>query len=205
MCLAEIKTGKKAGTQCDRPSGYGTDHPGLGRCNLHGGNLPGHIKHTANAELSMLVEEPVHMDPNQALLWCVSLAAQDIRWINAQIAELEQAQCVPLTTVSESGTGPQGEIDKVVERREPARVQHMIRERFQAEERLARYSKMALDAGVAERLVTMAEQMADLIAPLLASVLAEFGIDPIAARPAIEKHMRDIEGTVATPRSLLAA
>lgn len=203
MCLAGIKSGKNAGKECERPAGYGTDHPGLGRCNLHGGNLPAHIKHQANAELSLLVEEPVHMDPNEALLWCVSLAAQDVRWINFQIASIEEHEHIvaPVKEATETGESPQGEVDKTITTKEPARLHFLIKERFSAEERLARYSKMALDAGVAERLVKMAEQMAGLIAPLLNEVLEHFNIDPSEARPVIEKHMRTLEGTtVGAPR-----
>ena len=33
----------RAGTPCRRPAGWGTDHPGEGRCKLHGGSNP--IKH----------------------------------------------------------------------------------------------------------------------------------------------------------------
>lgn len=33
----------RAGTQCQRPAGWGTDHAGQGRCKLHGGATP--IKH----------------------------------------------------------------------------------------------------------------------------------------------------------------
>lgn len=206
MCLANIKSGKKAGTQCERPAGYGTDHIGLGKCNLHGGNLPAHIKGTANAELSLLVEEPVFMDPGQALLWCVSLAAQDIRWINMQIAAIDEDDhiVVPIKTAEETGTGPNGPVDREITTKEPARLNFLIKERFAAEERLARYSKMAIDANVSERLVRMAESMAELITPLLAKLLDEFDIDPVKARPIIEAHMRDIEGSVATPPRLAA-
>jgi hypothetical protein len=31
---------KKSGGTCRRPSGWGTDHPGVGRCKLHGGASP---------------------------------------------------------------------------------------------------------------------------------------------------------------------
>ena len=38
-------TGRQSGQPCKRPAGWGTDHPGAGRCKLHGGvgqvNLPG--------------------------------------------------------------------------------------------------------------------------------------------------------------------
>lgn len=36
-CLAQTR----AGTPCRRPSGWGTRHPGQGRCKLHGGSSTG--------------------------------------------------------------------------------------------------------------------------------------------------------------------
>lgn len=34
---------KKDGSPCQKPAGWGTDHPGIGKCKLHGGASP--IKH----------------------------------------------------------------------------------------------------------------------------------------------------------------
>lgn len=189
-CGAYIKKTRK---WCDRPAGFGTDHEGLGPCRLHGGNLAPHIRSgvVANAELSLLVDEPVSIDPAQALLWCVTLAAQDIRWLNSRIAELETYRVRPKTT--EQGIGMQGPIDKTT--KGPVELNGLIQQRFQAEERLARFSKMALDAGVADRLVRLAERMGELIAPMLSGILDDLGIDKAKARPVVERHMRDIEGS----------
>lgn len=41
MTVCAAKTRK--GSPCQRPSGWGTPHPGIGRCKLHGGATP--IKH----------------------------------------------------------------------------------------------------------------------------------------------------------------
>ena len=35
----------RAGTPCRRPAGWGTDHPGEGRCKLHGGKSPRGLLH----------------------------------------------------------------------------------------------------------------------------------------------------------------
>src|SRR5690554_3423726 len=35
----------RAGTTCKKPAGWGTDHPGVGKCKLHGGASTKNIKH----------------------------------------------------------------------------------------------------------------------------------------------------------------
>lgn len=41
ICGARKRGGDKKGEPCQRPAGWGTDHPGTGRCKLHGGSLKG--------------------------------------------------------------------------------------------------------------------------------------------------------------------
>lgn len=43
MIVCGAKT--RAGSPCQRPAGWGTDHAGKGRCKLHGGNAGAPIKH----------------------------------------------------------------------------------------------------------------------------------------------------------------
>lgn len=50
----------RSGTPCRRPAGWGTDHPGEGRCKLHGGaSLKGHLhpryKHGRYAQHEIVV------------------------------------------------------------------------------------------------------------------------------------------------------
>ena len=90
---------------CDRPAGFATDHEGIGFCFKHGGTSGNFIRNVATAELSLLLEEPVEIDPTQALLWCVALAAQDVRWLNNQIAGLRSPAHRPRTRERGSTAG----------------------------------------------------------------------------------------------------
>ncbi len=45
--ICEAKT--RSGTPCKLPAGWGTDHPGTGRCKLHGGKSTGPPKNNKNA------------------------------------------------------------------------------------------------------------------------------------------------------------
>lgn len=183
---------RKSGGTCDRPAGFGTDHVGVGSCRLHGGNLPSQLKAAAKYDLQYLINEADEMDPSEALLWCVSLAAQEVRWINSHIATVsEPTHMMPMQgTMSKDG---------------PAFFMEdfdlWIKARQSAVDRLARYSKMALDAGVAERMVKMAEKMGDLIAPLLQGILNELNLSPAQQRAAPEivgTHLKLLEAKVGT-------
>lgn len=64
--------------------------------------------------------------------------------------------------------------------------------------RLAKNSKIALDAGVREREVRLAEALGSRLVELLDAVLSdeELGIDPAAGRRVAARHLRAIEATV---------
>jgi hypothetical protein len=139
--------------------------------------------------LKTLLEEPQNdIDPSEALLWCVSLAAQELRWINERL--LNVTEPTHLAPVGNLG-GPQGGVVGMQEE-----FDIWIQARVHAIDRLARYSKMALDAGVAERMVKLAERMGDLIAPLLQGVLEDINLTPDQQSRAPEivgRHLRLLE------------
>lgn len=72
---------------CTRPAGWGTSHAGVGRCKLHGGSTPSHVKAGAaalaeqetRAVLAQLDVPPVN-DPLTAL---AELAGQVVAWQRA--------------------------------------------------------------------------------------------------------------------------
>jgi hypothetical protein len=154
---------------CKRPAGYGTDHPGVGRCKQHGGNSPSGIKSAAViiGEGSILTGKtvmgiPVEMDPADALTKCIAIAAGEVAYCTAQIMQLNELK------------------DEMYEQDHLGRRQlHLwIRERRGCIDRLAKLSKMALDAGVAERQVQLAEQQADLIIAVIDAMVEELGLKP---------------------------
>jgi len=58
LCGAKTREGAKYPT-CHRPAGWGTDHPGVGRCKLHGGKTParhGRYSGLRNERLRVLIE-----------------------------------------------------------------------------------------------------------------------------------------------------
>jgi len=76
---------------CTRPAGWGTDHPGFGRCKLHGGCAPGPrivaLNEQAAYELARLDVPPVV----DALSELARLAGQAVAWkdnMSAKVNEL---------------------------------------------------------------------------------------------------------------------
>jgi hypothetical protein len=69
-------------------------------------------------------------------------------------------------------------------------------ERQRAVDRLAKFSKMAIDAGVAERLVALAEFQATALADLFASVFAELKLTAAQqkrAEPVLQRQLLALE------------
>lgn len=93
-CGAKTRTGG----QCKRPSGWGTPHPGIGRCKWHLGSTRNHVASAATAVveaetrdlLSQLGQPAPLGHPVEALL---ALAAEVTAWqgiLRERVAELRQ-------------------------------------------------------------------------------------------------------------------
>lgn len=178
ICGATLPSGKS----CRRAAGRGTDHLGIGRCDRHGGDSPAGIKAAGVNAASILLRtpvmgSPVDMDPSSALLWCVAIAAGEVQYLSAKVAELDEEQLVgrPTTIRHEQGRGDRGYRDLHTREGGPKELHLLIKERQKATDRLARFSKMALDAGVAERQVRVAEAQAGMLAALITGVMADIG------------------------------
>ena len=135
---------KKSGGKCTLAPGWGTNHPGTGRCKLHGGSMPNHVKAAAKDELRLLLGKPMEINPLDALIMCIKIRAGEVQWLTLKMAELDEKSWVEDTMV-----GKQFHL--------------YARERQHAMNDLARYSQMAISLGIAERAVKMAETYAELL------------------------------------------
>ena len=133
-----------AGGLCELPSGWGTAHVGYGRCKLHGGSSrSGEV--AAARQAAVVLASELRMAPQDALLWTVWLAAAEVDYFNQRVADLDGEKIL----VEHDRRGPE--------------LNAYLRARNDANERLARYSKMALDAGIAERQVRISEVQLELL------------------------------------------
>lgn len=163
----------KRGGHCGRPAGWGTSHIGVGQCKLHGGSTPNANKNAA-VRIAQSLGEPLDIQPHDALLSCVQITAGEVAYCTMRITELKTDDYVghPESFVEE--TGPDG--GKSIARQHPVELNIWIRARQDSMDRLARYAKMALDAGVEERRVRLAENMAMQLAPVLEAIFKELNL-----------------------------
>lgn len=180
-CGARLKQARADGRDtCTQPAGWGTDHVGIGRCKLHGGATPNHSVNAARvqAEQALLRAQqtyglPVDVEPGEALLGLVRVAAGIVAWLGAQIAQL-QAE------------------DLTVDGRTHPLVSLYLEER----KHLTQVSKDTLAAGVAERRVRLEEAQGQLLVGLLERIIRRLGADPMdpAVRDIVREELTAIEG-----------
>lgn len=199
---------KSTGKPCGRPAGAGTDHPGVGRCSRHGGSSP-------RAQVAGIVElarrdaavmgRPLDIDPHEALLECIRIAAGEVQYASDRIAELDPADAVgPVITTTERPLkwekGAESPSDTVVEVRHEHPALHIwIKVRHEAMDRLANYSKIAIAAGIAERQVRVAEGQAQMLAEAMRRFAQAMGFEP--ADPRVREAMRGSLTVIAGGRS----
>lgn len=152
---------KRQGGTCARPAGWGTEHPGAGRCKLHGGSTP--TGQTAG---------------RQAL---------------ARKALATAAVGIPLSRVEPAGDPADtlarvmGLLRRVVDHLgdaagEPTDEAGMLSPRWQAwrdsVRELRTVAKLAIDAGVEERRVKLAEEQGRQLAEVIRRILADLDLTP---------------------------
>src|SRR5579871_648905 len=127
---------KKNGETCRAFAGQGTDHSGVPgtRCKYHGGSTRSHRTHAAVQEARKAMVEfgqPIPVEPTEALLGVLHLSAGHLSWLRDELAATEDKQTFAAQVLLNAFDGER--------------------------DRVARIAKMALDAGVAERSVRLAE------------------------------------------------
>lgn len=196
-CGAKKRQGE--GT-CTQPSGWGTDHPGIGACKLHGGSMKNHktAAVTTQAKRDVVLfggRRDIH--PADALLELVQWTAGEVDYWRHRVRLLDEADLTwGLTKVKEGGD------DRgTTEEAKPNIAYSML---VDASNRLERYSASALKAGVDERRVRLAEQQGTLLHGVLVAVLGELGHDVApgsAAAQVVLRHLAPlrelVEGGVA--------
>jgi hypothetical protein len=144
---------KRRGGRCRLPAGWATPHEGRGPCKFHGGRLPNVVQHYAQEQAMDEAKKwgvGADVDPLQAILETVRLSAGAHREFQRRVAE-------------KAGAEPNS----------PEVMAYMA-----AVKQTAQIAKMALDAGVAERLVNLAEREGEMLAALFEDVLAEVELTP---------------------------
>jgi hypothetical protein len=149
-CGAKRRTGGK----CNMAAGWGTNHPGIGKCKLHGGSMPNHVKAAATQEYRTLLGKPIEVTPEEAILNCIKIRSGEVQWLTDRMAQLEEKHWVEETML-----GKQFHL--------------YARERQAAMRDLAKFGQMAIQMNIEERRVRIAETYGESIAMLLRGILDE--------------------------------
>lgn len=195
---------KRSGGPCGRPAGWGTGHVGIGRCKFHGGSTPNH-EMSAAVELARretaMHALPLDIEPHEALLQCVQIAAGWVRYAFERLNELGAGDLVgPVVTTRplKEEKGAESRSERVEEHGPPA-VHIWLKVHGEWSDRLVGYAKIALAAGVEERRVRIAEGQAEILAEFAKNLLRDVGIDPASekAREVMGRNFRLLAGGLA--------
>lgn len=171
LCGAKKTDG--SGKTCVLVAGFGTDHLGWGKCKWHGGNSRSLRVAAAREEAKALVERlrilsPVEIEPADALLQEVHRSASVVAFLDQAIREEVGDSNMDLITMTEQGWRPRAFMDVWTEQRA----------------HLAKVAKMALDAGVAERQVKLAEEQGAMLANVIRAIFTDPELGATAAQKA---------------------
>lgn len=151
---------KKSGGLCTQPAGAGTDHLGFGNCKWHTGSTPAGRMSAAKKELETRrlealaygINAEVDIEPHQALLEEVRRTAGHVGWLGLKI-----------------GVGEEGDLVQSTEKGLVPSVWVSLYQQERAQ--LVRVSKVAIDCGVAERQVAIAEEQGRQLATVISTIL----------------------------------
>jgi hypothetical protein len=177
---------------CCQPAGWGTNHLGYGKCKLHGGGLPSHVTQATqekilveamtNPSVNTLYGSPKEIGPHEALLAEIHRTSGHVEWLQSHISALEGP--AELRQHSDLGVQPSVWITMYQQER-----QHLVR-----------VCKAAIDAGVAERHVRVAEQQGALIAQALQAFIQSPELELNPAQLLIApKLLRKVFSSLALP------
>lgn len=121
---------------------------------------------------------PKDIDPHEALLYAVRSAAGEVAYCDAQISRLYDDELFERPLRETHVRLPSGNMELVEEKRDPEVISRWVDLRDTAVDRMARFAKMAIDAGIDERRVAVAEKVADVLAPLLANLAEDLDLTP---------------------------
>jgi hypothetical protein len=156
------------GKPCRKFAGEGTDHFGIGRCRLHGGSTRTHKRHAVKVEAERRAPKfgkPKKVMPGDALMEMLWTAYGQVHWLADEISKQKDMNSFE------------------------ARV--LIQSHKDERDRVAHVAKTALDAGVQERQIRLAELYGEVIATAIGRIL-----DGLKLSPAQRTRSREVVRTV---------
>lgn len=187
----------RSGGICTQAAGWGTPHPGRGKCKLHGGSTRNHV---ASAERAIAAQAVVtyglsrEIDPRDALLEEVHRTAGAVAYLAEQVRGLEPTDLV--WGMTEESDQQATEFPGTNVKREAKPNIWLVL--YQAERKhLVDVCKTAIAAGIEERRVRLAESMGGQIAAMIRRVFELVDISAeqwLRVPEAITQAVRELGG-----------
>lgn len=157
-------------------------------------------------EIRRVMGPGVEIDPWDALLWCVKICAGEVAYCTWKIEALDEAEAIikDREDTQQSG-GKEGSYTRVVTTTK-ANLHIWIDTRQRSMDRLAKYAKMALDAGVAERQIQLAETAGDHLALGLQKLFDQLGLtakQEELAPTLVRSFLLELEQTTSPAQAIL--
>lgn len=184
---------KKRGSEgfCGLRAGWGTDHPGVGRCKLHGGSTGAHRRNAQLVRARRDVEAwggREDVSPPEALLDLVRSKAAEVAYWEERVAGLSDVERagVMVHRVEERG------LSDVVVRQAGTHVWLVLL--HEAQDQLAQYAAAAIRAGADRALVEFASMQAAWLVPVLRRAVLAGCEAGRSGLPVVDELVRDVLG-----------
>jgi hypothetical protein len=168
LCFAKIMSGPRRGESCTRDAGSGTLHLGVGNCSMHGGNTE-EGRRTGAWIVAHAFARALDCTPWEGLLQAVRIAAGRVAFIEHKLSGAEvdrQLEPPDKNGISEAAR---------TEDQQGTNLFYWVKQAELWHDKLAKVSKLAIDAGVAERLVRQLELEARIMLRATHRTLDELG------------------------------
>jgi hypothetical protein len=141
---------------------------------------------------------PVDVEPHEAILHAIRVTAGEVMYCDEQIRRLSEDELFERPLETSVQQLPNGKWVQIEEKRNAQVISRWVVLRDEAIANMVRYSKWAIEVGIDERRVRVAERVADVIAPLLSDLAIDLNLTDEQQRmlPAvISKRLRVLEAT----------
>lgn len=195
ICGSRLKQTRDDGrTECWLPAGQKTDHPGHGRCYLHGGRSASGRQYAQKQAAEALmktygIDNPIPTDAVQGLLQEIARTAGHIAWLSTQIGDLTPEELIKGETSLVIKKGFENGTSRTIEA-----APHILLELYLTERKhFARVCSDAVRAGIAERQINLAEQQGQMFGEFLTKILDGLSLTEEQVRRVpnlVEQHLR---------------
>jgi len=139
---------------------------------------------------------PIDIDPNDAILWAMRIEAGEVAYCEAQITRLSEDELFEIPVQEELVELPSGRVEYITVKRGVEQMNRWVTWRDHAVERMARFAKMAIDVGIEQRQIELAEQQARELVVVITAILTDLGHDlrDMKTRDIVRKRL--MEGAI---------